>query len=370
MKSYNELKEKIILCMMDRGQTAPVTPRGTRDQIVNSSIIRHYLWSIFFKTKFGTNLRILRLQDENDNNVNFYILYEKALMQIRTNGPFTHPLCEIWEDYKNGIKRIQYKGYKFFTKTEDAITFLYPNAFKDTNVQERAILCSKNTRCDYWNTIVQKLNEESMKFLFSANIFADVDNDKGFLNDLLNLDTLEYYKKPGIPYHELQLKVGDICFLMRSLSKKELLVHNIRVKILKISRFRIQVLVLVDTPNVVRVIPRIRFIVKHFSGYNIIRTQFPLLLSYAMTKNKAQGQTIPWCIIDVSDESFAHGQEYVAFSRPNVFNHSAIFCNESDVVDNEPTFINVVYDELMENDNYELLETNSNDELMDIEINS
>ena len=84
-------------------------------------------------------------------------------------------------------------------------------------------------------------------------------------------------------------------------------------------------------------------------------------------KNKAQGQTVPWCVIDVSDPSFSHGQEYVAFSRPNVFSHSAIFCNESDVVDNQPTFINVVYDELMEDDNYDLLENNYDDELMDIE---
>jgi hypothetical protein len=44
MKSYNNLKGKIILCMMDRGQIGPVIPNGTRDDIVKVFICIIYVY--------------------------------------------------------------------------------------------------------------------------------------------------------------------------------------------------------------------------------------------------------------------------------------------------------------------------------------
>lgn len=45
-------------------------------------------------------------------------------------------------------------------------------------------------------------------------------------------------------------------------------------------------------------------------------TQIPLTLAWALTIHKAQGQTIPTCVIDLSDGgTFAEGQLYVALSR-------------------------------------------------------
>lgn len=44
--------------------------------------------------------------------------------------------------------------------------------------------------------------------------------------------------------------------------------------------------------------------------------QFPLTLAWALTIHKAQGQTLPRCIIDLADGgTFAEGQLYVALSR-------------------------------------------------------
>lgn len=48
----------------------------------------------------------------------------------------------------------------------------------------------------------------------------------------------------------------------------------------------------------------------------LARTQFPLRLAYAMTFNKAQGQTLSKVVIDfTSGGAFAHGHLYVALSR-------------------------------------------------------
>lgn len=45
------------------------------------------------------------------------------------------------------------------------------------------------------------------------------------------------------------------------------------------------------------------------------RTQFPIRLCFAMTINKAQGQTIPYVGLYLPQDVFSHGQLYVALSR-------------------------------------------------------
>ena len=47
----------------------------------------------------------------------------------------------------------------------------------------------------------------------------------------------------------------------------------------------------------------------------MIRRQFPVRLSFAITINKAQGQTIPTVGIYLPDHVFSHGQLFMALSR-------------------------------------------------------
>ena len=57
-------------------------------------------------------------------------------------------------------------------------------------------------------------------------------------------------------------------------------------------------------------IPRIRFTTDEF-GFKFIRLQFPVILCFCMTINKAHGQTLTRCGVYLPRPVFAHGQLYV-----------------------------------------------------------
>ena len=64
------------------------------------------------------------------------------------------------------------------------------------------------------------------------------------------------------------------------------------------------------------IIPRIKLTpAPSQTPFEFVRTQFPIQLAFAMTINKAQGQTFGRVGLSLIEPVFTHGQLYVAFSR-------------------------------------------------------
>jgi hypothetical protein len=121
---------------------------------------------------------------------------------------------------------------------------------------------------------------------------------------------------------------------------------NMRVKLLQISPYLIRAEVLTESSDTddkrVVFIPRYRFKFRmKYGSFEMLRTQFPLRLAYAMTINKAQGQTLENVLFDCRSEPFSHGHTYVAMSRVRNVNNIKLFVSDNQLYIKENTEVSI-----------------------------
>ncbi len=81
--------------------------------------------------------------------------------------------------------------------------------------------------------------------------------------------------------------------------------------------------------------------------FQLVRHQFPIRLAFAMTINKAQGQTIPYMGLDLRNPVFAHGQLYVALSRVQAKKNIIILVKNDHIEDKSNVYTkNIIYKEI------------------------
>ena len=360
-RALSGLKGKVIITLGDFAQIAPVVPHGSRLQIVQASIVSSPLWQHFEIRVLTKNMRLIGLSDNTCNITAEQIVFlqnqEEYGNMILSIGRGTWKGANlIGEDCKLGSQEIYLPNVKCLTDEKKAIDFLYPNQFDTPNFANRVILAGTNKEVDHWNRVIQRMNPQSsatMTRLLSADILCEVDDPRGILKAMLTTEVLNSFNNNSVPPHELYLAVGDICIILRNLSKKDALANNTRVRIVKISTFCIMVQTLGYQKKTIA-LPRIRFKFRLPFGqsYQLRRTQFPLRLAYCMSVNKSQGQENDAILLDLRNPLFSHGHLYVALSRVRDASKIAIFTkveftaigpNDEEIA----TTMNIVYPELL-----------------------
>ena len=183
--------------------------------------------------------------------------------------------------------------------------------FRDpTWLSERAILCPTNKEADEINAWMTENFPGDQKIFKSCDTTDE--NSLEFQSEFLNTLSL-----PGMPPHRLTLKKGMPVMLLRNLDQKNGHCNGVKYVVVNMHYDHVLELMAISgsSPGTKLFIPRITLI--STSGtlpFTMRRKQFPIKPAFAMTANKAQGQTLREVGIYQGIDFFSHGQLYVYLS--------------------------------------------------------
>jgi hypothetical protein len=354
-EALNGFEGKILLCLADLRQIPPVVPHGDKWQIIQASMVSSPLWDEFIKFNLTENFR-LKAKDNTPESIRRMKIYDELTLAIgegRTDCPYA-----IVEQQLNAesimtfrIPSLRCCDIEDEVAVKNEIESIFPAGLTDNEICKRAILAATNKQVDKWNELIQKKLETTdtpIHILVSKDELCEADDPHNVIRSMLSEHFLNDFNNDNVPPHELSLRVGDICLLRRTLDRQEKLVNNSKVRIIKISRYSIEVLTL-KPPQSVVILPRIRFKFRlPYGSFQMIRTQFPLRLAYSLTINKSQGQELERAILDLSIASFTHGQLYVGMSRAKTEEGISALADKDQITANGVIVTNVLYRELLE----------------------
>ncbi|GAU26226.1 hypothetical protein TSUD_224170 [Trifolium subterraneum] len=221
-------------------------------------------------------------------------------------------------------------------------------------MQSRAILASTDEAVNEINDYVLRLVPGEEREYYSAD---SVDSSE--INDAQAFDTippewilpefLNFLKTSDIPNHKLTLKVGTPITLLHDLDPSRGLYNGTRLIVTRLGQFVLQAQVMsgenIDEPIL---IPRISMSPSRSPiPYKLVRRQFPISVSYAMSIEKAQGQSLDSVGLYIPRSWITCDQLKVAFSSVKSKNGLKILIHEE--MSHTINDINAVFKEVFEN---------------------
>ena len=222
-------------------------------------------------------------------------------------------------------------------------------------LRRRAIITPFNETVDKLNASVLDILPGNERIYFSSDTIIEGSSPISQLNGTCPLELIHRTTLPGIADHELRLKVGAVVMLIRNISQIHGLCNGTRLLVTQLATNIIEARIITGEQLGDKVyIPRIIFPVKtNRLPFNFNRRQFPLKVSYAMTINKSQGQTLDLVGLYLPKPVFTHGQLYVALSRVTSRKGLKVLILNSDGKATDMAR-NVVYTEIFDNINHRI----------------
>ena len=179
---------------------------------------------------------------------------------------------------------------------------------------------------------------------YSANKIGNEEDADNYTSEYLNTINLS-----SLPPHLLKFKVGAAVILLCNLSPSTGLCNGMHLRVVWISQRVIECKILAGkhAGNMVFIL-RIPLASSSTADlpFDFQRTQFPLRLAFAMTINKAQGQTLKHVGLCLTEPVFTHGQLYVAVSHVTDGANLRIIVPDTPEARREGKIKNVVYSEV------------------------
>jgi hypothetical protein len=321
-----------VLIGGDFQQTLPVIPKGSRQEILDATVTRSYLWADIETLHLHRNMR---LKDDSEAEE-----FGRWLLQIG------HGL----NSDQNG--RIEIPQDICTYDIESLMNFVYPQLQSSPPPPpqyflNRMILAPRNSDVNDVNEILLDRMAGDAKTYYSADeiIHEPGADDQNHL--LITPEFLRSINSTSLPPGELRIKIGCPLILMRNLSPSNGLCNGSRMIVTGMSERVLQVqLIGGDHDGEPAFIPRISLIptsTPNFS-FKIRRRQFPVRLAFAITINRAQGQSVKVVGLDLRIPVFAHGQLYVALSRVTSRRNLKILLSHNNL---DSKTNNVVYQEVL-----------------------
>ncbi|XP_065662640.1 uncharacterized protein LOC136085277 [Hydra vulgaris] len=286
-------------------QTLSIIPRGTAADAINACLkASSTLWPDVKRRVLTTNMRARVSGDPSALEFSrLLLMLGKGRVQPDQDGRIGFPA-----NYFNMVKSLLELKNKVFLDIQRKYAD-GPNSYYAW-LCERAILAPTNRAVNAINANMINEIPGQVHTYTSVDTTTDMDDAVDFLNS---------FKKSTAfltPSHKVKLKVGTPIILLRNLDAPKLC-NGTQLGIKKCMPHVIEATILAGCAKGEDVfIPRIPLIHDdknpplHFK-----RLQFPVRISFPMTINKSQCQSLQVVGINLEKPCFSHGQLYVACSR-------------------------------------------------------